>query len=268
MADLPAGAYRSGSLDCDLIYDENDLPIGFTKYGNDAYNVTAQTNPLTGGISLTAGGVTVVDGEIYTWATRPSAVANPGVTIRISDVGPSIAGSHWVSDGTYWRPVNGQIVLQKQSGSIATPLAAVTGVTTSMLVPSRSIIIPAGMLIPGDSQIKIEAGFRRTGANATATLNAHIGTNKTSGDNSAYSFTFGATNLLDILMAPTVDVSEATRFTSSNWQISGGSGNASTFSDKTTAFNTTAAMGITFSVSGANAADAFALIQYKVTLCQ
>ena len=40
MANLPTGAYRSGSLDCDMIYDTNDLPIGFTKRGNDTYNAT------------------------------------------------------------------------------------------------------------------------------------------------------------------------------------------------------------------------------------
>lgn len=243
-------------------------PAAWTVSGGSDSSPMRVTKTVTGGISLSVGDMVVIDTTAYLWDDRPAASSNTSRVIRITDVGPAGAGSHWVSDGTYWRPVNGSIVLQKQSGSIATPLAAVTGVTSSMLVPSKSRIIPAGMLIPGDAQLKIEAMFRRTGANATATLNVHLGTNKTSGDNTCYAFSYAATNLLDIFAAPTVDVAEAQRFTYSGWQVQGGSGNASTFGDKTTAFNTATEMGVSFSISGANAADSFALIGYRVTLCQ
>lgn len=80
MADLPAGAYRSGSIDYNTILDTDDLPIGYSVRGKDVYFprtvtdsagnavglvdpvggvikiVSATTNPLTGGVSFSAGG--------------------------------------------------------------------------------------------------------------------------------------------------------------------------------------------------------------------
>lgn len=52
MADLPVGAYRGGSLDCQIIYDKDDLPIGFSQRGVEAYFPSVNTNQLTGGIGL------------------------------------------------------------------------------------------------------------------------------------------------------------------------------------------------------------------------
>lgn len=250
------------------ITDEALNPMYVFQGGVWNSTVTATTNPLTGGIELSAGDDVVLDTTAFIWADRPSASSNAGRVIRITDVGVSVGGSHWISDGTYWRPVNGYIVLQQQAGSIATPLAAVTGVTTSMLVPSKSLVIPAGMLIPGSAELDIKGFFRRTGATATATLNVHLGTNKTSGDNTCYAFTYAATTLLDTIAAPIVNVAEAQRFTYTGWQVQGGSGNASTFGDKTTAFNVASEMGVTFSISGANVADSFALIGYRIELRQ
>ena len=52
MADLPVGAYRGGSLDCQLIYDMDDLPIGYTQRGKDVYfprtNIDSGTGKVTG----------------------------------------------------------------------------------------------------------------------------------------------------------------------------------------------------------------------------
>jgi hypothetical protein len=205
---------------------------------------------------------------VCTWSTKPTAAGNSGMCIRVTDVGQSAGGSYWISDGTYWRPINGSVVLSRQSGSIATPIATLAGVTSGMFVPAIPVVIPAGMMVPGLCQLRVEAAFRRTGATATATLNVHLGTNKTSGDNVAYAFTYSATTLLDIIAAPTILISETSRFTGLGWQVQGGSGNASVFNDKTTAFSTAADTGITFSISGANVADSFAMIGYKVELSQ
>lgn len=45
-----------------------------------------------------------------TWATGPAAASYSGYAIRITDVGPS-TGSLWISDGTYWKPLNGYCLL-------------------------------------------------------------------------------------------------------------------------------------------------------------
>lgn len=249
------------------------VSLGYADYdlngpGNSALPVTANVNDVTGGIILSAGDTTVLDQTPYTWATKPSASGNLGMCIRIANVGASAAGSYWISDGTYWRPVGGSVLLSAQSGSIATPISSFTGVTSSLFTPTAQPVIPAGMLIPGQSSIEIEASFRRTGANATASLNIHLGTAKTSADNTVYSFTFAATSLLDLLATPTVFVSETSRITATNWQTRGGSGNTSVTNDRTGNINTAAEMGVTFGISSANVADSFSMIGYKVRLFQ
>lgn len=202
----------------------------------------------------------------FTWATKPSAIGNAGAVIRISDAG-TLGVSHWISNGTYWRPLNGSLFYSSQQGSIATPISAFTGVASSQFVINQPVF-PAGMLVPGVSEIRTKIRLRRTGATATATINVHLGTAKSSSDPVVYAFTYAATNLLDIIAAPSIQIPETGRVMGTNWQPEGGSGNTSTFLDRTTNINTLADMGLTVSISGANAADAFALLGISVELRQ
>ena len=246
---------QPGDWDCEHVDENGNAPPGWAY--NEKKEIVGIKDPVSGGY-MYFGGVS------HLWAARPAAAGNSGQVIRVSDVGTGLGGSHWVSDGTYWRPVGGSVVIAAQSGSLATPVSSFTGVTSSQFTPVKQPVIPAGMLIPTQSSIEIEASFRRTGATATATINVHLGTAKTSGDNPAYSFTFAATNLLDMLANPSVFVAETGRVSTTNWQTRGGSGNTSVTIDRTGNINTAAEMGITFSISSANAADSFALIGYKV----
>lgn len=52
-----------------------------------------------------------------TWANRPDATLNAGNIIRISDIGAS--GSLWMSDGTRWYPLNGQVVLGMSGSAVS-----------------------------------------------------------------------------------------------------------------------------------------------------
>jgi hypothetical protein len=84
----------------------------------------------------------------YTWGSKPSANSVSAGT-RVTITGWTAPDSDWVSDGTYWRPVNGRAVVhapvlvnaQAQSASLAL-VASVPGWT----VPSDIAITP-GMRI-------------------------------------------------------------------------------------------------------------------------
>ena len=239
-------------------YTGSELSALVSGYGTPVV-VDASGNLLN---SLTGA---AVNGPSYIWAARPAAAGNTGRVVRISDIGPG--GSFWYSDGTNWRPVGGSVLIASQQGSITTPLSAFTGVTSSVFTITPPVI-PAGMLIPGSSTIEFEAQLRRTGATATALLNVHFGTSKSTSDNPIYAFTYAATTLLDLLVNPSVLVAETSRIVASNWQTRGGSGNAGVFQERTGNINTAADMGITIGIASANAADSFALLGYKVRVIQ
>lgn len=73
----------------------------------------------------------------YTWATLPSAAANSGTRVRVTDVGPN--GSDWISNGTDWVPVNGFAMIARSAVA-----SSVTGTTTETTL--ATITIPAGVM--------------------------------------------------------------------------------------------------------------------------
>lgn len=115
-------------------------------------------NPLVAGTS----GNSAITYE-GTWASRPAATSvTAGAKIRITDVG--VGGySEWVSDGTYWRPVNGSVLLECRAGSVSSPVTSLTGNgTIQQYILPRDILLPAGMLIPG-SQLEVLMVGRKVG---------------------------------------------------------------------------------------------------------
>lgn len=121
------------------------------------------------------------------WAGRPAANAVPvGSTMVVTDFG--VGGySQWYSDGTYWRPVGGRLVLyQRTSESLATPLASITasgGLNQAFTIPDV-LRIPAGMLFP-NCWVQPRAYIRRTAVGAGGvTVNSlvSLGTTNTFGD--------------------------------------------------------------------------------------
>ena len=88
--------------------------------------VKAKTN-LTGRIELSAGGVPIpIVGPSYLYANLPDATQNAGNTVRVTNVGPTGCGSLWISDGTIWRPLNGQVVLAMSNTPTGTVPSSVT----------------------------------------------------------------------------------------------------------------------------------------------
>lgn len=108
------------------------------------------------------------------WASRPAASAVPaGSKMCATDVG--VGGySEWVSDGTYWRPVNGSVLLFEDRGSVASPIASLTGdgVSTQIgfVIPNASSVrMPAGMAFVGSRIVVVFECMK--GAVATVTNN-------------------------------------------------------------------------------------------------
>ena len=106
---------------------------------SDLAPVYTQTNDSGATVLVdSAGNILVRPVVAYTWAGKPAAASNTGITIRITDVGGT-AGSLWISDGAYWKPVGGSVILA-QSG------VAITAPDTSVDEPLASVIIPAGIM--------------------------------------------------------------------------------------------------------------------------
>lgn len=81
----------------------------------------------------------------YLWTNRPSASSVIGELIYITNVG--IGGSYWISNGTYWSPLNGEVTLA-QSGA-AYPM---TGAATEQVMATYTL--PGG-LMSANGQLEI-----------------------------------------------------------------------------------------------------------------
>src|SRR5574340_56083 len=102
----------------------------------------------------------------YAWASRPAAASNTGVTIRITDIGGS-AGSLWISDGTYWKPVGGRVVLG------GTGVAASNAADTSELALA-SVTIP-GYAMGTEGRIRVTSTWTVTSSANNKTLRVRLG---------------------------------------------------------------------------------------------
>lgn len=143
-------------------------------YGQSGHTLDGVLPPITQSVGAevvlrrytTDGGVTwhlrgVYPGEAlgaYAWADRPAASACTGCEIVVTDYGYA----KFRSDGTYWRPTNGEAVIRQLVGTLAAPLASAagTGSGTGVLYSS---VIPAGMIFPS-ARVEVYAVLRRSGS--------------------------------------------------------------------------------------------------------
>lgn len=108
------------------------------------------------------------------WADRPSAAAvTAGTRIVVEDVGANNY-SEWFSDGTYWRPVGGSLLLFNWVSGKDAPLASIAGISALAEFPGLNRVpLPAGLLSP-NSQLRVRARASKVGAVGTATLDPRI----------------------------------------------------------------------------------------------
>lgn len=73
------------------------------------------------------------------FANRPSAAQYANEIVFFSDVGTS--GSHWVSNGTYWSPLGGEVTLAQSGSSVS-----LTGTITETVLATYTL--PANLVAP------------------------------------------------------------------------------------------------------------------------
>lgn len=105
---------------------------------------------------------------VYTWALRPSAASNAGKEFDCSSLGAY--RTRFYSDGTYWRPVNGECALFIQGGA---SIALATG-TTEVVNAGLQVPIPAGLLFPGCT-IEVSFSPTKSSTSETATMRHRLG---------------------------------------------------------------------------------------------
>ena len=100
-----------------------------------------------------------------TWANRPPVNLVPvGAELQATDY----ANQKWVSDGTYWRPAQGRVLIKQMSGLQSTPVASLSGITSGTLsIPGGNPSIKAGMIAP-HSRVIIQHKLMRNGSAAGA----------------------------------------------------------------------------------------------------
>lgn len=120
-----------------------------------------------------AGGVWRFEFPFWTtWAGRPPVGLVPaGTELQVTDYG----NQKFISDGTYWRPAQGRVLLAQKSRSSAAALAVVSGsAAVQFTLPGGNPKVPAGMVIPG-SKLRAEAGVVKSGASSAYGFAARLG---------------------------------------------------------------------------------------------
>ena len=123
------------------------------------------------GSNIAYGGLGNAASPIVTsWANRPSpASVAPGTRIAVTDYNYQ----QWVSDGTYWRPAQGRILLAQKSSDGAAFLASLTNTTSGEFAITKTVI-KAGMIIP-NSRIRVEGLTLKSGSLQSFTPAVYLG---------------------------------------------------------------------------------------------
>lgn len=128
------------------------------------------------GVAPGAPGTSPVGSNIYpayAWAARPAAASYTGAIIRITDAGGGTGavsgGNFFFSNGTRWKPVGGNIILD----GVDTANSAAANTAENQLNPNH-VVIPAGLI--GDyDRLRIRASMSKNGAADTALLRIRFG---------------------------------------------------------------------------------------------
>lgn len=222
------------------------------------------------GLSLVSGDGTVISftGPAYTWAGKPAAANNAGNSIRITDVGPVGAGSVWISDGTNWRPIGGRVMHCAASGTVAAPLATLSGATGKMVLPAGdrvtagSILMPVGLPQIGQG-VEVSLKCRHRGTGGAWNIVGRLGSLDTSSDPSFMQVTGTATDDQSSWLLQGLEVVTATSFVASTFAVPNQAGTGAIVL-RNSNFNNAAQLYLGFYSSTLNAADFLDLISYRV----
>lgn len=198
----------------------------------------------------------------YTWATKPSVANWPTYRpIIVTDVG--VGGSLWHHDGVNWRPVNGSFVLASKQGSLTAPVASLSA-AGQFVLPGGNPQIPANLLIPGSSIIRVQHAVHKVGGAAVSLSNMRLGTAGTTADSIISGSYIQAPTLSDLQPQSYVFVDISTRVVQQTVNTIAESINQ--FVERTTNINTAELMYISLDQTSVTAPDVVQLISYTVTI--
>jgi hypothetical protein len=237
----------------------------------DAFGVVGyRVDGGTGLVTLSAAGADLPTiGPAYTFAGLPAASSVAAKSVRITNIGPTGAGSLWISDGSEWKPLNGTVLHCKNSGTLAAPLATVSAASKFSLpasdrVVNGSILIPIGTPRVGQG-IRVSAKFNHRGTGGTWQVAARIGSGDTSSDPSFASFSGTAVDSQGVWLLQDMVVSSATTFISSTYAMPNSSAPGSMVL-RNVGFNNAAQLYISFYAVSVNAADFIDLLSYRIEM--
>ena len=199
-----------------------------------------------------------------TWADRPAIGLVPvGTELQVTDY----ANQKWINNGTYWRPSQGRALIKQALGTLASPVAVVSGAAAGFFsIPGGSPKLPAGMIIP-NSRVVGHAEVKKEGTGGNFVLGFRLGTSSDDGSMMAVSYGPSAAGDCFVTAAANFGASKtafSTLNTNSPYQTSFSPGTA--IFDKEYLVNTAVDMNVLIDISNGNAADTYKLINFSVWL--
>lgn len=88
----------------------------------------------------------------YAWANRPAAASSTGIVIRVSDIGGT-TGSLWISNGVYWVPYTGSVILARSSVA-----DSISTTTAEEAFDGATITIPA-LAMGANGRLRVTMSF-------------------------------------------------------------------------------------------------------------
>jgi len=195
------------------------------------------------------------DAQAGTWAQMQARAARDGEMWLLTDTVVRPEWWQYSAAASRWFPLNGTSHLVNRVGSVATPLASITGVTAATFFGLDPMTVPAGFLALG-ARLRVDAFFRRAGANATGIVRARLGTGGNTSDAILTNQTMGATDNQTYRMFLEARVSSSTGLLSSHGNAVNGVTTGGV-QDITGQVDIAAAMQLTLGTASTNASDAF-----------
>ena len=202
-----------------------------------------------------------------TWTNRPPVNLVPvGAELQVTNYN----NQKWISDGTYWRPAQGVVVLYDLFGlnDGTGHIAQIAGATSGTFAIPGGLKIPESMILNG-TKISVQVEAAKVGANGTANFSVTLGilNSASGGVMSSISVPSATGSQMFASCAARFGVS-TTKFNTRN-SLGEGVTQASPSTimyDRTNNINTAADMWINVNINSANAGDAFNLIGIQVKL--
>lgn len=197
------------------------------------------------------------------FANRPSAVDFPGLPIMIGNFGNAIA----VSDGVSYLSNNRQVVYSEQNGTLTTPTKSSSGSVTSFVFTVPCPNIPANLITPGKTIMRVNFTAQRRNGGAPATLDfaVRLGTVGDASDPIVdYLSAVAATNNLHMRQNSKITFPTSSFFITSRGNSDVGVGTNQVYEGGTSQYNITQPLILSFRVTSKNAADNVDLIDMEL----